>query len=77
MSKQETIRRAIAEASHKPLGLVTSGARLAEDLGLRSLDRVALAVMLEDRLEVRVPDAKVMSARTVADLEKAVGATAS
>ena len=35
-----------------------------------------LAVILEDRLKVKVPDRTVMNARTVGDLEAAIGAEA-
>ncbi len=76
MSRSEIIRQAIAEVTGKPLDGVTNPTRLSEDLGLRSLQRVELAVILEDRLKVKVPDRTVMNARTVGDLEAAIGAEA-
>ncbi|HEY6039569.1 MAG TPA: acyl carrier protein [Kofleriaceae bacterium] len=74
MTNDEIIRRAVAETSKRPLGTITTASRLAEDLGLRSLARIELAVMLERRLGKAVRDDQVMTAVTVADLERALGA---
>jgi len=74
MTNDEIIRRAVAETSKRPLGSITTASRLAEDLGLRSLARIELAVMLERRLGKAVRDDQVMTAVTVEDLERALGA---
>ncbi|HVV83922.1 MAG TPA: acyl carrier protein [Kofleriaceae bacterium] len=74
MTRSEIIRATIAGASRQPLERVQDGARLTEDLGLRSLARVELAVALEDRLATPVTDELVMRASTVGDLERALGA---
>ena len=74
MTTDEIIRRTVAEASKRPLGSITTASRLAEDLGLRSLARIELAVMLERRLGKAVRDDQVMTAATVADLERMLGA---
>lgn len=74
MDKQEVIRIAIAELTKHTLAEVKPTSRLAEDLGLRSLGRVELAVTLERRLGMAVRDEQVMRANTVADLERTLGA---
>lgn len=74
MTRQDIIRTTIAEACKQPLERVNSDSRLTEDLGLRSLRRVELAVTLEDRLAIPVADDTVMTARTVGDLVRALGA---
>ncbi len=76
MSRSDIIRQAIAEVTSRALDGVKGPTRLSEDLGLRSLQRVELAVILEDRLKVKVPDRTVMNAHTVDDLEAAIGAGA-
>jgi acyl carrier protein len=73
MTSREIIRTAIAETSKRPLSTVTDSTRLAEDLGLRSLSRIELAVLLERRLGKAVRDDQVMTAKTVADLERTLG----
>jgi acyl carrier protein len=73
MTSREIIRTAIAETSKRPLSTVTDSTRLAEDLGLRSLSRIELAVLLERRLGKAVRDDQVMTAKTVADLERSLG----
>jgi acyl carrier protein len=76
MNRKEVIRSALATLTKVPLASISESTRLAEDLRLRSLQRVELAVTLEDLLGIPVPDAKVMNARTVADLETTLGAGA-
>lgn len=73
MTKQEIVRDAIAASVKRRVEDIKPTSRLAEDLGLRSLKRVELAVVLEDKLGKPVPDTLVMRARTVADLERALG----
>ncbi|MFT3698658.1 MAG: phosphopantetheine-binding protein [Kofleriaceae bacterium] len=73
MNKQEIIRDAIATLSNHAPSDIRPVSRLAEDLGLRSLARVELAVILERRLGMPVRDDQVMRATTVADLERTLG----
>jgi acyl carrier protein len=73
MTKQDIICGAIAEATKRPRDTIGGATRLAEDLGLRSLKRVELAVALEDKLGQKVTDAVVMKAKTVNDLFAALG----
>ena len=74
MSTQGDIRTAIPEVARKPIHLVTAQARLTEDLGIRSIQRVELAVLLGDKLGREVRDEQVMVSKTVGDLEKKLGA---
>lgn len=74
MTKQEIICTAVADAAKRPLDSIVRTTRLAEDLGLRSLKRVELAVALETELGQPVPDSVVLKARTVGDLFGLLGA---
>jgi len=73
MTSREILRGAVADASRQPLATITETSRLDEDLGLRSLSRIELAVLLERRLGKAVRDDQVIAAKTVADLERTLG----
>jgi acyl carrier protein len=68
MSDQEKIREAVASIAHVPVSGVEEGSRITEDLGLRSIQRVELAALLESELGKRVEDVTVNRAKTVRDL---------
>ncbi|MFZ5439355.1 MAG: acyl carrier protein [Myxococcota bacterium] len=74
MSTQTDIRTAVAEVSKRPLLSITSSSRLTEDLGIRSIQRVELAVLLGEKLGREVRDEQVMVSKTVGDLELKLGA---
>lgn len=42
-------------------------ARLLEDLAFDSLDRIEVAIFLEEEFDVEIPDAQIESTRTIAD----------
>ncbi len=71
MTAAEAVRGTVAELAHRPPNAIHDDQKL-EELGLRSLARVELAVLLEERLGIPVKDATIMRARTVADLIAAV-----
>lgn len=73
MSAPGDVRAVIAGLARRPVADVAATSRLTEDLGIRSLERVELAVLLEEKLSRRVPDQWVMTARTVGDLEARLG----
>jgi len=68
MGDQEKIREAVASIAHVPVGQVAEGTRITEDLGIRSVQRVELAVLLEAELGKAVADTTVNRAKTVRDL---------
>jgi acyl carrier protein len=47
---------------------VVPEARLVEDLGLDSLDAVELAIAVERRFDIEVPEEELTKLRTVADM---------
>lgn len=73
MISADVVKAAVAQIAKRPPAAIREEQRLAEDLGLRSLVRVELAVLLEDKLGQPVSDATVMRARTVGDLVAALG----
>lgn len=69
MKKSEDLRRLVAAFAKRPLVEMTGSTRLTEDLGLRSIKRIELGVMLEDSLGCPVSDALIMSVKTLGELE--------
>lgn len=51
-----------------PERLVTSDTRLVDDLGIDSLDLVAVFLQVQDRFDVVIEDDDVAALRTVSDL---------
>jgi long-chain acyl-CoA synthetase len=64
--------RLLARASGRPPAEIRPEADLALDLGLDSLARVELAVLLEEELGRSLPDEEMAVLRTVADLQAAL-----
>lgn len=65
-------RRWLASELQLPLRSVPPSARLVEDLGVDSLDAVALLIQIEEEFEVVIPDATARELRTVADVATAI-----
>jgi acyl carrier protein len=51
-----------------PAEQVVPEARLVEDLGLDSLDAVELAIAVERRFDIEVPEEELTKLKTVADM---------
>jgi acyl carrier protein len=68
MEHTQAVVEVIARMTGKDAGGIAPTTRLAEDLGIRSLDRIELLALLEERLGVTLSDRDVMLAKTVADL---------
>jgi acyl carrier protein len=67
----DAVRGTVAELARRAPKDIRDEQKL-DELGLRSLARIEIAVLLEEKLGVPVKDATVMRARTVADLIAAV-----
>lgn len=52
---------------------ITSGSKLQDDLGLDSLDAVTLAVAIEDKFNVQLPDADMKKLTTVGEAFALIG----
>jgi acyl carrier protein len=68
MDREKVVVEVLARMTNRDVGSITPTTRLAEDLGVRSLDRIELLALLEERLGVTLSDREVMLAKTVADL---------
>jgi acyl carrier protein len=53
--------------------LITSGTRFVDDLGIDSLDLVALFLDVQDRFDVTIDEDRIGSIRTVGDLLALIG----
>ncbi len=69
-----TVCEAIAKEIGDPPDLVTPQSRLAEDLGLDLFDVAEMVAALEARFSVQIPDGALHSFRTVADIQRFLGA---
>ena len=71
MATQE-VADALREIMAARLGLtaeqIVPEARLVEDLGLDSLDAVELAIAVERKFEIEVPEEELTKLKTVADM---------
>lgn len=71
MATQE-VADALREIMAARLGLtaeqIVPEARLAEDLGLDSLDAVELAIAVERKFDIEVPEEELTKLKTVADM---------
>ncbi|MGI5180565.1 acyl carrier protein [Dactylosporangium sp. CA-152071] len=69
MTATTVARQLVADISGRSVGTITAEDRLT-DLGLDSLGRLTLAVLLEERTGQPVPDEVLLRVRTVGDLEQ-------
>lgn len=65
---RETVVRLVAEATGRDPAELGDETRLAEDLRLKSANRIELGVLMSEALDVEIPVFDVLRARTVGDL---------
>lgn len=70
----EVVTRTIAEVARCDPGDLTVEKRLAEDLMLKSVSRIELAALLEDRLRVAITNFDIRKPRTVGEMIEMVKA---
>lgn len=68
MDHENVVVEVVAQMAGREAGSITPATRLAEDLGIRSIDRIELMAILEERLGIALSDRDVMLAKTVSDL---------
>lgn len=69
MSKTgETVTRIVAEMVKRNAGELTIETRLAEDLMLKSINRIELAALLEDQFHVTISNFDILKPRTIGQL---------
>ena len=64
----EGLREIMAARLGLPTEQLVPEARLAEDLGLDSLDAVELAISVERKFDIEVPEEELTKLKTVADM---------
>ena len=64
----EGLREIMAARLGLPAEQLVPEARLVEDLGLDSLDAVELAISVERKFEIEVPEEELTKLKTVADM---------
>ncbi|MEW2375994.1 acyl carrier protein [Micromonospora sp. NPDC047812] len=67
--RQTVARQILAEISGRAADTIIASTRLS-DLGLDSLGRLTLAVLLEERTGRPIPDDELISVRTLDDLDR-------
>ena len=64
----EGLREIMAARLGLPVEQLVPEARLVEDLGLDSLDAVELAISVERKFDIEVPEEELTKLKTVADM---------
>ena len=64
----DTLTEIVREYTGSDDIVLTEDTQLQADLGLNSFDLVSLAVEVEDRLDLEIPDRVIKDFRTVADV---------
>lgn len=72
MTKEETIRRIFQEHLDIEESRITREAHMIDDLGCDSLDGVELAIMIEDELDIDIPNSVVDDFQTFGDVVRYV-----
>ncbi|WP_433307687.1 acyl carrier protein [Actinoplanes sp. CA-030573] len=67
----KVVRTVLAQISGRPIADLSDADRLV-DLGLDSLGRLTLAVLIEEKTGRPLPDDALLRVRTLADLEQLV-----
>jgi acyl carrier protein len=65
---EEIVKSIIAKQLTMDVGKINSNSRLVEDLGLDSFGAVEVAFELEERFELKIPDAALYEAKVVKDI---------
>jgi acyl carrier protein len=73
---EHVVVQVVAGMTGRDAGTITPATRLAEDLGIRSLDRIELLALLEERLGRTLSDREFMLAKTIADVAALASPTA-
>jgi acyl carrier protein len=71
---KDTVIRLVAQVTGRDPAEIDDTARLAEDLRLKSANRIELTVLIGDELDVEVSMFDALKAKTVADLVSLVDA---
>lgn len=72
---REAIVRIIADVAQRDPSEITDTTRLAEDLRIKSANRIEMAVLVTDTVGVELPTFDALKAKTVGDVISAVEAS--
>jgi acyl carrier protein len=64
----QAVREIIARITKRDIAEILPEHKLAEDLGMKSVSRIELAALLEDRLRIKVDNFEIRKPKTVADV---------
>lgn len=64
----EIVIRTVAEMAKRDPGELTVETKLAEDLMLKSINRIELAALLEDELNITITNFDILKPRTINDI---------
>lgn len=62
---EQAVREIIAKITKRDISEVLPDLKLAEDLGMKSVSRIELAALLEDRLGIKVDNFEIRKPKTV------------
>jgi acyl carrier protein len=67
-SVAEAVIRIVAQVTRKDPGDLGSETRLAEDLMIKSINRIELAAILEEEMKVPISSFDILKPRTIGDI---------
>lgn len=73
----EKVTSIISEYQNIPADAIHAGSHLVNELGLTSYDVVSLIGRFEDEFDIEVPDRKIKTMKTVADIVAFIESTLS
>lgn len=65
---KKTVAQIVGEMIQRDSGEITGEKRLAQDLGIKSANRIGLAALLEDQFHVTIDIFDIMKVKTIDDL---------
>ncbi len=71
---KQTVYEIIAKIAKKNLDDLGSESRLAEDLGMKSVSRIELAALLEDKLGIEIDNFEIRRPKTIGQVLEMVSA---
>lgn len=70
----DRVCRVVADVARRPASDVSPDSRLAEDLLIKSANRVELSILVEDEFGIKVSLFDILKAKTVSDVAALVAA---
>ena len=68
MANKDTIYQTVADTGNVDVSTITTETRLAEDLKLKSVDRISISAILSSKLGVEINMFEILKVKSVGDI---------